>query len=155
MSPKNEYADLSNTENEELHADNGIDFKISEVKFMVVGVSACKYIQPGSYDASLFCHMLRTERDIDYFRVSVTSTPSCAEKEGEFLLSAAFCLAPYSDDQQIRENLGIVAGQELPRRGRCKHYGKSYRWFRFSCCAKVFPCDKYVLCTLNSYCLPY
>ncbi|KAJ5168668.1 uncharacterized protein N7482_004262 [Penicillium canariense] len=41
-----------------------------------------------------------------------------------------------------REVLGIVAGQELPRRGRCQHYGKSYRWFRFSCCAKVFPCDK-------------
>ncbi|GLI76214.1 hypothetical protein PoHVEF18_004485 [Penicillium ochrochloron] len=42
-----------------------------------------------------------------------------------------------------KEVLGIVAGQELPRRGRCQHYGKSYRWFRFSCCAKVFPCDKY------------
>ncbi|KAJ5595111.1 uncharacterized protein N7459_001319 [Penicillium hispanicum] len=41
-----------------------------------------------------------------------------------------------------KEVLGIVAGQELPRRGRCHHYGKSYRWFRFSCCAKVFPCDK-------------
>ncbi|PWY91911.1 CHY zinc finger domain protein [Aspergillus sclerotioniger CBS 115572] len=41
-----------------------------------------------------------------------------------------------------KEVLGIVAGQELPRRGRCTHYGKSYRWFRFSCCAKVFPCDK-------------
>ncbi|PGH13332.1 hypothetical protein AJ79_03749 [Helicocarpus griseus UAMH5409] len=41
-----------------------------------------------------------------------------------------------------REVLGIVAGQELPRRGRCSHYGKSYRWFRFSCCLKVFPCDK-------------
>ncbi|KAE8328644.1 hypothetical protein BDV39DRAFT_173778 [Aspergillus sergii] len=41
-----------------------------------------------------------------------------------------------------KEALGIVAGQELPRRGRCSHYGKSYRWFRFSCCAKVFPCDK-------------
>ncbi|RAL16373.1 uncharacterized protein BO97DRAFT_132082 [Aspergillus homomorphus CBS 101889] len=41
-----------------------------------------------------------------------------------------------------KEVLGIVAGQELPRRGRCSHYGKSYRWFRFSCCAKVFPCDK-------------
>ncbi|GFF39088.1 uncharacterized protein C18H10.09 [Aspergillus lentulus] len=41
-----------------------------------------------------------------------------------------------------KETLGIVAGQELPRRGRCMHYGKSYRWFRFSCCAKVFPCDK-------------
>ncbi|KAB8235134.1 uncharacterized protein BDW43DRAFT_40999 [Aspergillus alliaceus] len=41
-----------------------------------------------------------------------------------------------------KEVLGIIAGQELPRRGRCMHYGKSYRWFRFSCCAKVFPCDK-------------
>ncbi|KAJ5669622.1 hypothetical protein N7462_010692 [Penicillium macrosclerotiorum] len=41
-----------------------------------------------------------------------------------------------------REVLGIVAGQELPRRGRCQHYSKSHRWFRFSCCQKVFPCDK-------------
>ncbi|KAL3464939.1 CHY zinc finger domain protein [Aspergillus heterothallicus] len=41
-----------------------------------------------------------------------------------------------------KEVLGIVAGQELPRRGRCIHYGKSYRWFRFSCCSKVYPCDK-------------
>lgn len=41
-----------------------------------------------------------------------------------------------------KENLGIVAGQELPQRGRCKHYAKSYRWFRFSCCQRVFPCDR-------------
>ncbi|GAM34414.1 hypothetical protein TCE0_015r01979 [Talaromyces pinophilus] len=70
-----------------------MNFKISEVKFMVVGVSA---------------------------------------------LSHQRLLAPR---KKVRENLGIVAGQELPRRGRCRHYGKSYRWFRFSCCAKVFPCD--------------
>ncbi|KAK7525760.1 uncharacterized protein IWZ02DRAFT_198187 [Phyllosticta citriasiana] len=35
--------------------------------------------------------------------------------------------------KKARENLGIVAGQELPRRGRCTHYAKSFRWFRFSC----------------------
>ena len=29
-----------------------------------------------------------------------------------------------------KENLGIVVGQELPKRGRCQHYSKSYRWFR-------------------------
>ncbi|KAF2091714.1 hypothetical protein K490DRAFT_31585, partial [Saccharata proteae CBS 121410] len=40
------------------------------------------------------------------------------------------------------ENLGIVAGQELPKRGRCTHYSKSFRWFRFSCCSKVFACDR-------------
>ncbi|KAF1809775.1 hypothetical protein P152DRAFT_148701 [Eremomyces bilateralis CBS 781.70] len=44
--------------------------------------------------------------------------------------------------RRAKEKLGIVTGEELPRRGRCKHYGKSYRWFRFSCCSKVFPCDK-------------
>jgi len=32
--------------------------------------------------------------------------------------------------RRMRENLGIVAGQELPRRGRCSHYAKSHRWFR-------------------------
>ena len=44
--------------------------------------------------------------------------------------------------KKAKENLGIVAGQELPRRGRCQHYGKSYRWFRFSCCSKVYACDR-------------
>lgn len=37
---------------------------------------------------------------------------------------------------------GVVAGTELPDRGRCRHYAKSYRWFRFSCCERVFPCDR-------------
>ncbi|KAK7543791.1 hypothetical protein IWX50DRAFT_616336 [Phyllosticta citricarpa] len=32
--------------------------------------------------------------------------------------------------KKARENLGIIAGQELPRRGRCTHYAKSFRWFR-------------------------
>lgn len=61
-----------------------------------------------------------------------------------------------------KERLGVVAGQELPRRGRCNHYSKSCRWFRFvfsrvalgvgswlmelvyrfSCCSKVFACDR-------------
>lgn len=41
-----------------------------------------------------------------------------------------------------KENLGITAGTPLPDHGRCSHYAKSYRWFRFSCCARVFPCDR-------------
>jgi uncharacterized CHY-type Zn-finger protein len=44
--------------------------------------------------------------------------------------------------KKAKENLGIVAGQELPRRGRCQHYRKSHRWFRFGCCSKVYPCDR-------------
>jgi uncharacterized CHY-type Zn-finger protein len=41
-----------------------------------------------------------------------------------------------------KETLGLVPGSELPKRGRCRHYARSYRWFRFSCCQKVYACDK-------------
>ncbi|KAK6734829.1 hypothetical protein RB195_018176 [Necator americanus] len=35
----------------------------------------------------------------------------------------------------------ITEGQPLPELGTCKHYKKSYRWFRFPCCGRAFPCD--------------
>ncbi|KAJ8063311.1 hypothetical protein OCU04_008541 [Sclerotinia nivalis] len=41
-----------------------------------------------------------------------------------------------------KETLGITPGTPLPKNGLCRHYGKSYRWFRFSCCEKVYACDK-------------
>ncbi|KAL3421740.1 CHY zinc finger domain-containing protein [Phlyctema vagabunda] len=50
--------------------------------------------------------------------------------------------APTSGPRRKKEVLGLVAGTELPKRGRCRHYAKSYRWFRFSCCQKVYACDK-------------
>ena len=31
-----------------------------------------------------------------------------------------------------KENLGVVAGTELPVQGRCSHYRKSYRYVHFS-----------------------
>ncbi|CAK0859279.1 unnamed protein product, partial [Prorocentrum cordatum] len=36
--------------------------------------------------------------------------------------------------------LGVVAGQPLPGKGACKHFTKSYRWLRFPCCGRAFPC---------------
>lgn len=44
--------------------------------------------------------------------------------------------------RKVKENLGIVAGTPLPNLGKCSHYRKSHRWFRFSCCNKVYPCDR-------------
>lgn len=41
-----------------------------------------------------------------------------------------------------QERLGLHAGEPLAGRGACPHYRKSYRWFRFSCCSRVHPCDK-------------
>ncbi|CAJ0960396.1 unnamed protein product, partial [Mesorhabditis belari] len=42
----------------------------------------------------------------------------------------------------VEKNVGIVVGQPLPDLGTCLHYKKSYRWFRFPCCGKVYPCDE-------------
>ncbi|KAI8792848.1 CAunnamed protein product [Biomphalaria glabrata] len=38
-------------------------------------------------------------------------------------------------DPAIRE------GYPLPEFGTCKHYKHSYRWMRFPCCGKAYPCD--------------
>ncbi|XP_014670398.1 PREDICTED: uncharacterized protein LOC106811186 isoform X2 [Priapulus caudatus] len=35
----------------------------------------------------------------------------------------------------------IKEGQPLPDNGTCKHYKKSFRWLRFPCCGKCYPCD--------------
>ncbi|EOO03684.1 putative chy zinc finger domain-containing protein [Phaeoacremonium minimum UCRPA7] len=51
-------------------------------------------------------------------------------------------LPPTSGPRRRQEKLGLHAGEPLPERGACPHYKKSYRWFRFSCCSKVYPCDK-------------
>ncbi|RMZ75022.1 hypothetical protein DV737_g5528, partial [Chaetothyriales sp. CBS 132003] len=65
--------------------------------------------------------------------------------EAKFLrVSSAADGLPLRQKNKTRkaDNLGIVAGTPLPNFGRCAHYRKSQRWFRFSCCQKVYPCDK-------------
>jgi len=57
-------------------------------------------------------------------------------------VSAASVRNSEAPRRKKKEHLGIKVGDQLPNRGRCMHYSKSYRWFRFSCCNKVFPCDK-------------
>lgn len=31
--------------------------------------------------------------------------------------------------------------EPLPRKGTCKHAKNSFRYFRFPCCGKAYPCD--------------
>ncbi|GIY83536.1 uncharacterized protein C18H10.09 [Caerostris extrusa] len=35
----------------------------------------------------------------------------------------------------------IKEGCPLPECGACKHYKKSFRWLRFPCCGRLYPCD--------------
>lgn len=47
-----------------------------------------------------------------------------------------------SRNDETKQKLGISSGRPLPDEGACVHYKKSRRWYRFSCCGKIFPCDK-------------
>ncbi|KAK9366948.1 hypothetical protein V1509DRAFT_628470 [Lipomyces kononenkoae] len=79
-----------------------------------------------------------------------TNCRSCHTKMSIFIPQVKF--SRVSDEQQApaativkkrtEARLGIVAGTALPFNGTCKHYKRSTRWFRFSCCNRVFPCDR-------------
>lgn len=43
----------------------------------------------------------------------------------------------------------IVLGRPLPQNGACKHFKKSYKWYRFACCGRAFPCPQ---CHIESAC---
>lgn len=56
--------------------------------------------------------------------------------------SSTSALPPTQGPRRRDQKLGLHAGDPLPDKGACSHYKRSYRWFRFSCCNKVYPCDK-------------
>lgn len=41
--------------------------------------------------------------------------------------------------KKVVDNLQL--GSPLPDNGTCTHYRKSFRWMRFPCCGRLFPCD--------------
>nr|KAG5703656.1 hypothetical protein BaRGS_002530 [Batillaria attramentaria] len=43
--------------------------------------------------------------------------------------------------RRLPKDPAIQEGKPLPNFGTCKHYKKSYRWLRFPCCGKCYPCD--------------
>ncbi len=79
-------------------------------------------------------------------------TNVCRECHGRFTfkipqvkflaITPGSALPPTVGPRRRQEKLGLHAGESLPGRGTCLHYRRSYRWFRFSCCSKVHPCDK-------------
>ena len=81
-----------------------------------------------------------------------TMTNVCRECHGKFtfkmpevkflFISPGSLPPPVAGLRRKTEKLGLHAGEPLPDRGACAHYRKSFRWFRFSCCNRVHPCDK-------------
>ncbi|TPX38998.1 hypothetical protein SeMB42_g01065 [Synchytrium endobioticum] len=43
--------------------------------------------------------------------------------------------------KKVKDSVNLVVGQALPKTGACQHYKYSFRWFRFACCGRLYPCD--------------
>eukprot|EP01054_Gregarina_sp_Poly1_P000578 Gregarina_sp_Poly_1__577@NODE_1137_length_4975_cov_105_293602_g667_i2_p1_GENE_NODE_1137_length_4975_cov_105_293602_g667_i2NODE_1137_length_4975_cov_105_293602_g667_i2_p1_ORF_typecomplete_len537_score86_80zfCHY/PF05495_12/6_2e03zfCHY/PF05495_12/7e03zfCHY/PF05495_12/1e04zfCHY/PF05495_12/1_8e04zfCHY/PF05495_12/8_6e14Myb_DNAbinding/PF00249_31/3_7e07Myb_DNAbind_6/PF13921_6/7_1e03Myb_DNAbind_6/PF13921_6/1_8e05HTH_Tnp_IS630/PF01710_16/0_062ToxGHH/PF15636_6/0_21_NODE_1137_length_4975_cov_105_293602_g667 len=56
--------------------------------------------------------------------------------------SSATAFLPPVRKKKEKDPFLLTVGQPLPKNGSCSHYKKSFRWFRFPCCLKAFPCDK-------------
>jgi len=69
-------------------------------------------------------------RDVEKWRL-------VAEEEGDKLNSRK----QLQEARRMEKGLGIKVGTPLPDKGGCKHYSKAYRWLRFPCCGRAFPCD--------------
>ncbi|TKA67607.1 hypothetical protein B0A55_09785 [Friedmanniomyces simplex] len=103
-----------------------------------------------SLNITVKCERCKDTMDVQRLRNAAGNGPEMRQEtsfripEVKFLQVSASAIraSKAPGRKKAKENLGITAGSELPRRGRCKHYSKSYRWFRFSCCSKVFPCDR-------------
>merc|ERR1712137_274349 len=44
--------------------------------------------------------------------------------------------------RRLEREMGIRVDTPLPENGTCKHFTKSYRWLRFPCCSRAFPCPE-------------
>lgn len=60
---------------------------------------------------------------------------------GQCTATAKAALSPAFKRKRPAVPTGISIGSPLPLNGACQHYGKSFRWYRFPCCGRAFPCD--------------
>ncbi|KAK4521942.1 uncharacterized protein ATC70_004481 [Mucor velutinosus] len=80
------------------------------------------------------CHTKMTCGLGDYKFVKIGS------EGGERLIANEEQVMKLKKKKKSRED-PLTIGEPLPDQGTCSHYRKSKRWFRFSCCSKLYPCD--------------
>ncbi|XP_039629350.1 uncharacterized protein si:dkey-24l11.2 [Polypterus senegalus] len=47
----------------------------------------------------------------------------------------------FQQHRKFYRDPAVQSGKPLPEKGTCKHYRQSYRWLRFPCCGRAYPCD--------------
>ncbi|KHN75429.1 Uncharacterized protein C18H10.09 [Toxocara canis] len=83
-----------------------------------------------------WCFSCHTKCEFDISAIRFAGNFHLIAKEDEMMPKIKITKKKKPEQQII-----IVDGEPLPDHGTCKHYKKSYRWLRFPCCGKLYPCD--------------
>lgn len=95
----------------------------------------CEFVcfNPARYQFScLECHKAYESGDVRTGEVHVQKCYGCFNR-----LEIKVGKLEYYQKRDVK----VQEGKELPNKGTCKHYRKSFRWFRFGCCNSLYPCD--------------
>ncbi|KMS65389.1 hypothetical protein BVRB_036480 [Beta vulgaris subsp. vulgaris] len=76
--------------------------------------------------------------DVELVGKSTAESATLSKKSKQETASEKPSLRPARSVESLS---AVKKGTPLPDFGTCKHYSKSYRWLRFPCCGKAFPCD--------------
>uniref|UniRef100_A0A0M3I3Y0 C3H1-type domain-containing protein n=1 Tax=Ascaris lumbricoides TaxID=6252 RepID=A0A0M3I3Y0_ASCLU len=83
-----------------------------------------------------WCFSCHTKCEFDISAIRFAGNFHLIAKEDEMMQKIKIVKKKKPEQQIV-----IVEGEPLPDHGTCKHYRKSYRWLRFPCCGKLYPCD--------------
>lgn len=120
----------------QLHNTSALDLLLNRCLFSV-GCLGCSQESPVN--------------DLSYGQTKEVNCDHCHEKLSIEAESAKFTLLqPRSSktgpntnpafSKHVRDP-AVQKGRPLPDKGTCKHYKQSYRWLRFPCCGRAYPCD--------------
>ena len=59
---------------------------------------------------------------------------------GTFQIDGFDFLTSQETTEHKKKDKNIFIGKPLPKNGVCKHFKNSFRWFKFPCCQRLFPC---------------
>ncbi|KAK2197632.1 bifunctional Zinc finger [Babesia duncani] len=128
----------------------------NQTEIFDVKLENCVFVDFINGDLSATCEQCDTVFTVRDVKIGLKKNGSCRGCFSKFSLTfdAIECgaLEPH---QVIQKAIRIVkreqkksavsqrfkVGTPLPNLGTCSHYQKSFRWFRFPCCGKMFPCD--------------
>ncbi|XP_071965329.1 uncharacterized protein [Antedon mediterranea] len=108
------------------------------------------------FEAScLSCNNQKQIKGVQYGQTLSNWCPQCHNKQN-LRVDSTRIQRLFASDPIATENLhtvkvqsvvkahkdpAIQEGKPLPSNGTCQHYKKSFRWLRFPCCGKCYPCD--------------